>query len=369
MATIPAPPEVPAPPDIPDLPTDAPAIRPAFVGVAAVLTWFVGAFVASRILGVYPLTLAKVTLYSAWVPFGVIAWALAAKGHRANGWATALVAALVPIILVTTVPGIRRPTQYPIPGGGSYAFSAAPHGTFHLFLIRDGNGAHPIQLTDHSWPDLYPELSPDGTKIVYSSGGGRSVLELRLMTIDGAGNVVSDQTLVHADVDASDAAWTSGGTGILFIEAIGGLDTLMRTDLQGDVQAVVRSVSNPAPAPDGTQMALSWSGGIWVAGLDGVDPKEIIHTGGVDYWPRWSSDGGRIAFTQIAGADEDVFVGNADGTGVTDLTPGTPGSRDAAFAWTPDGHILFTSNRSNTGGTFIYSMAADGSDVRLVNID
>ena len=53
-----------------------------------------------------------------------------------------------------------------------------------------------------------------------------------------------------------------------------------------------------------------------------------------------------------------------DGGGVTNLTA-TSRDRDTSVSWAPDGHILFLSNRSHTGGTFLYFMNPDGSDVRL----
>lgn len=344
------------------------SVRPAAIGVAAVLAWLVGVSVARRVLGIYPLPAAKVTLYSAWIVVGGLAWASAAKAHRSVAWGAVVAAAFVPALLVTMVPGIRRPTVYPIPGGGSYAFFAAPHGNFNLYLIRGGDGSRPIQLTNTPWAERSPALSPDGTLIAYSSGQGRLVLELRLMTLDAKGKVTADRTLVHASVDATDAHWAADGSSIFFTEAIDGLDTLMRTDLEGHVTTIVRSVSNPAPAHDGTHIALSWAGGIWVATTQGTDPREIIRTSGVDFGPTWSPDDTRIAFTQQSGNDENVYLANADGTQLQDLTPHTEGSTEYAFGWTPDGHILFLSNRSNTGGTFIYSMNADGSDVRLVTI-
>ena len=382
MTTLPPTPEAPDPPEA-DAGTpsgdraaeaagprggEGSSVRPVAVGAAAILAWLLGALAARRILGIYPLPAAKMTLYYGWIVVGGAAWALAARAHRSAAWGAVLTAAFVPVLLVAMVPGIRRPTTYPIPGGGAYALSASPHGNADVYLIRGGDGSHPTQLTDTPWSDLYPALSPERTQIAYSSGQGRSVLELRLMTIDASGKVTDDRTLVHASVDAIDAHWSHDGSSVFFIEAVDGLDTLMRTDLEGHVTTVVRSVSNPAPSPDGTHIALSWSGGIWVATTQGTDPQEIIRTGGIDSGPVWSPDGTRIVFTQRSGSDENVYLANADGTGVQDLTPNTDGSTEYAFGWTPDGHVLFLSNRLNTGGTFIYSMNADGSDVRLVTI-
>ena len=366
MAIPPAPPEIAAPPAPQEPPAERPAIRPAYVGVASTVVWIIGAFVAFKILGIYPLSAAKVTLYTGWLIVGGLAWVLAARGKSVNAWGAVVAAGLVPLLLVTAVPGIRRPTQHPIPGGGSYALYASPRGLDHIYLIHNGDGAHPIQLTNNPWPDLYPQLSPDGTKVVFSSGEGGSALSLHLISLDAAGHVTDDRALVQASVDATDAHWSNDGASVYFVESINGLDTLMRTDLEGHVSTVVRSVSNPAPSPDGTQIALSWSSGIWLVSTAGTDPQEIIHTGSLDYGPTWSPDGSRIAFTERSGTNEDVYVANAAGTDVRDLTADTAGSTDYAFGWTPDGHILFLSTRSNTGGNFIYSMNADGSGVQLV---
>ena len=75
---------------------------------------------------------------------------------------------------------------------------------------------------------------------------------------------------------------------------------------------------------------------------------------------------GRIAFTfTVDFADWDVYAVNGDGTGLTDLTPGTPRSRDDLPAWSPDARqIAFSSDRS---GTFnLYVMRSNGADATLI---
>lgn len=71
---------------------------------------------------------------------------------------------------------------------------------------------------------------------------------------------------------------------------------------------------------------------------------------------------GRIAFAGgIDGDRREIFAINADGSGLTRLTT-SPGL-DEAPAWSPDGgRIAFISDRD--GAPRIYTMAADGSDVR-----
>jgi WD40 repeat protein len=81
--------------------------------------------------------------------------------------------------------------------------------------------------------------------------------------------------------------------------------------------------------------------------------------------PAWSPDGSRLAFLSNRAGNWEVFVMNADGSGVTQLTD-TQRHEDAP-AWSPDGRfIVFSSERD--GNAEIYRMAVDGTDVaRLTN--
>lgn len=92
---------------------------------------------------------------------------------------------------------------------------------------------------------------------------------------------------------------------------------------------------------------------------------------GEDAQAAWSPDGTRIAFRSIRdGRYYEVYVMNADGTGQRALTvtPTPPtGARPYSSqpAWSPDGaRIVFRSNRD--GDADIYTMSADGTDVRQV---
>jgi hypothetical protein len=80
--------------------------------------------------------------------------------------------------------------------------------------------------------------------------------------------------------------------------------------------------------------------------------------------PTWSPDGRYLAFTSGSVAmdsDFDIYVINADGTGVRNLTASP--NWDQEPAWSPDGRfIAFSSYRS--GDSEIYVMAADGTDLR-----
>jgi Tol biopolymer transport system component len=79
--------------------------------------------------------------------------------------------------------------------------------------------------------------------------------------------------------------------------------------------------------------------------------------------PMYSPDGLKLVFISTHDGDPEIFIMNADGTGIKKLTDNS--AVDAAPSWSPDGgKIVFTSDRS--GAFELYRMNSDGSQQQMI---
>jgi len=107
---------------------------------------------------------------------------------------------------------------------------------------------------------------------------------------------------------------------------------------------------------------------VYVVNADGSGLRRLTDDPGADFDPSWSPDGRRIAYRHEGGggdATAEIYVMNADGSQKRNLTR-RPG-QDHSPAWSPDGRrIAFASVR---GGPMpsIWVMNADGSKQRRVS--
>ena len=141
-----------------------------------------------------------------------------------------------------------------------------------------------------------------------------------------------------------------------------------------------RRGQEPAQSPDGKGIAFA-SGRdgnreIYVMGADGSRPENLTRHEAWDVSPAWSPDGQRIAFVSDRSGDVEVwpgthfnteiFVMNADGSGVEQVTYDALSKSAQGPAWSPDGSSIAFS-RSETTGIFVLELSS--KEVRRVSED
>ena len=225
--------------------------------------------------------------------------------------------------------------------------------------VMDADGSNPHAITSGTTRDWYPDWGPDGRIAFSSFRDGND--ELYVMNADGTNPVRLTFTVDSAEFNPS---WSPDGSHIVFDEQI------------------YKRLGDPTE-PDGDD-------DIWVIRSDGTDMHKLTGTGGatdrdpawspvsntIAFWstnsgccpsgdvmftvdavtaqvtqlvnaqtspvtltlyPEWTTDGTRIVFAGLnptpGGTGFDIYIMNADGSGMTDLS-NSPG-QDTAPAWQP----------------------------------
>jgi len=104
---------------------------------------------------------------------------------------------------------------------------------------------------------------------------------------------------------------------------------------------------------------------IYVMNTDGSGVTRLTNNPAVDQDPAWSPDGTRLAFTSTRDGNYELYVMNADGSGVTRLT--TDPAKDAHPAWCGT-RIAFESDRYFPGMPDVYVMNDDGTGLTRLTI-
>lgn len=256
-------------------------------------------------------------------------------------------------------------------------FAMAPDGSERVNLTSPDT--HP------NTEDLEPSLSPDGTRIAYTSAlvgdPDPSRYDIWVMGSDGSTRVSLTRAL--PDSAELEATYSPDGRTIVFgVLAPGGFGEYQ------DIFSMGADGSNPTnltpdqpPArgadfsPDGTQIVYSRVDGgdldIYVMNADGSDPINLTNTDDQhERFPTFSPDGAQIAFESHKFSTSgdtlpDIFLIDRDGSNRRNVT-NTPGTREVWPTFSPDGTMIAFS-RTNahpgvTGGpTEIVVAALDGS--------
>jgi Tol biopolymer transport system component len=349
------------------------------VGGLCVLIAAIAAVFAYKTLWPWPPRHADENLAFLAVGAGAIGLAVAqirASNRRRQAVAAAIVlAAVIPFVAVTVLPGVAQPHSQPIPGEQAYVLYAAPDGNWDLYLLPRGDAAGLIALTDtDDINERWPVLSRDGSSVAYTSIASNGAMDLHLLQLEPDGSAGSDAPIFPATgVNVSPSAWTPDGD--LLFQATGPHkpSSIWRLDMEtGGLTPFLHNAIGVSYSPDDSQIAFTRPKStapqdldIWIADADGHRAHAVIDGEGTQEFPLWSPDGSLLLYSGSSRWDDaDVFIASPDGGGVRDLTPDSRDS-DTGEGWTPDGHVMFLSNRSHTGGTFLYVMNADGSDVQL----
>lgn len=236
-----------------------------------------------------------------------------------------------------------------------------------------------------------PALSPDGKEIAYFSEGNSFFIDLYLA--DGETGRVKRRLIKSAfssDFESlrflySGGSWSPDGRFFAIAVKHGGRDDLVIFDVRRRrvhrrIEVPLHGITMPSWSPDGSRLVFTgYDGGLsdlFVVNADGSGLTRLTNDRYADLHPAWSPDGSLIAFATDRGPETDfntLAIGPLRialyhlSTGRIELLENMEGS-NINPQWSPDGQsIAFVSNRTGIANVFLYDFT-DRSVYQLTNI-
>lgn len=227
--------------------------------------------------------------------------------------------------------------------GKRLLFVSNRDGDDELFVM-DAAGRNVRQLTRNRGMDLTPQWSRDGRWIAFASDRGRrGEPEIWVMRADGSGARRLIASLNHPWQDAQySPTWSPDGRRILFamtqaegnpelyVVAVDGSGLKRLTRTRGSLD-VFGDDTMPDWSADGTSVVFvsnreQRTSDVWAMSPNGLRQRSLARRSRSDDWnPRFSPDGGTIAFTEhvLPSGPSWVALMRNDGTFLGRLTRGT----------------------------------------------
>lgn len=240
--------------------------------------------------------------------------------------------------------------------------------------VMDYDGANQQRITRYNSLTLGPAVSADGSKLAYTSyySGNPNIYILsldssRMLTFHNLGPHLNTAPSFSPDGNHMAFAASREASTEVYLGDIDGANPKQLTHTRG---VNISPAINPQNAD---QIAfVSERGGnaqIYVMDSKGGNVRRISGGGGEAVTPAWSPDGKYLAFSWTRGyapGNYNIFV--------MDISSGNPVPNQLTFgaganehpSWSPDGrHLVFESDRRGKKKQ-IYTMLADGSQVKAL---
>jgi TolB protein len=239
--------------------------------------------------------------------------------------------------------------------------------------VMDYDGANQHELTHLGTVSISPRISPDNTRLAFSSLG-REGFQIRMFSLV-LGRMVSFPSIAGTNLSP---AWAPNGKDIAYSSSRSGDPEIWISDANGTLPRRITSFRGPDVSPvfnPRTGAQIAWISGrtnlpqLYIMDIDGSAVQRMTD-GGYATSPSWSPNGQFLAFAWDrkygpgAPGGQDIYVMEIATKRWIQLTH--DGGRCDFPSWSPDGRHIVYANSPDGKATHmkIMTMLADGTQKR-----
>lgn len=221
------------------------------------------------------------------------------------------------------------------PDGTKIAFTSFVKGNPAIFILATDTGRRLPFYNQVASLNATPDFTPDGKQIVYSSTAS-GWAQIYVANVDGS-NLRRISSTRALEVEPKVNPKT--GADMVFVSGRSGPQQIYHMNMDGtDVQRMSNGegeASNPAWHPNGQAIAFAWTRGfatgnfnIFIMDVATRSFNQLTYGAGRNENPTWAPDGRHLAFMSTRSGSEQIWTMLANGTQLQRLTT-------AGKNWTP----------------------------------
>lgn len=238
--------------------------------------------------------------------------------------------------------------------------------------VMDYDGANQHRITRYNNLTLGPAVSADGSKLAYTSYFSGNT-EIYVLSLESGRQLTFHNLGPHLNTAPY---FSPDGNHIAFSASRGPDSEIYLGDSTGanPVQLTRERGVNISPSinPKDNRIAFvssrSGNAQVYVMDSNGGNVHRVSGGGGEAVTPAWSPNGQLLAFAWTRGyapGNYNIFVMDITRGNLVQLTYGAGANEHPS--WSPDGrHLVFESNRGGRKNRQVYTMLADGTQVKAL---
>jgi TolB protein len=213
------------------------------------------------------------------------------------------------------------------PDGSKLAFTSFASGNPGIFILSTETGRRLPFYNQRASLNATPDFTPDGKQILYASSAS-GYAQIYVANLDGSNlKRISSSRAIEVEPKVNPKT----GTDIVFVSGRTGPQQIFRMNFDGSgVERLTNGegeASNPSWNPNGEMIAFSWTRGfatgnfnIFLMDVASRGYSQLTHGEGRNENPSWAPDGRHLVFMSTRNGSHQIYTMLADGSQVHQLT-------------------------------------------------